>query len=61
MTLLAPSNLQQQTSKQKQKFPSIRCSANADGWDGVLKPVVARYKKKVSRIYFRADAGPAWM
>ena len=24
---------------------------------GVLKPVVARYRGKVSRIYFRADAG----
>jgi hypothetical protein len=23
----------------------------------VLKPVVARYRGKVSRIYFRADAG----
>src|ERR1700741_1245994 len=30
---------------------------SADGWDGVLKPVVMRYKKKVSRIYFRADGG----
>jgi len=30
---------------------------SADGWDGVLKPVVERYKGKVSRIYFRADAG----
>jgi Transposase DDE domain group 1 len=30
---------------------------SADGWDGVLKPVFMRYKKKVSRIYFRADAG----
>ena len=29
---------------------------SADGWEGVLKPVVARYKGKVSRIYFRADA-----
>jgi hypothetical protein len=29
----------------------------ADGWDGVLKPVVTRYQGKVSRIYFRADAG----
>jgi hypothetical protein len=28
-----------------------------EGWDGVLKPVVARYQGKVSRIYFRADAG----
>jgi Transposase DDE domain group 1 len=30
---------------------------SADGWDAVLKPVVARYQCKVSRIYFRADAG----
>lgn len=30
---------------------------SADGWEGVLKPVVARYKGKVSRIFFRADAG----
>jgi hypothetical protein len=30
---------------------------SADGWDGVLKPVIARYQGKVSRIYFRADAG----
>jgi hypothetical protein len=29
---------------------------SANGWDGVLKPVVARYQGKVSRIYFRADA-----
>ena len=30
---------------------------SADGWDAVLKPVVARYHQgKVSRIYFRADA-----
>ena len=29
---------------------------SADGWDDVLKPVVARYQSKVSRIYFRADA-----
>ena len=29
---------------------------SADGWEGVLKPVVARYQGKVSRIYFRADA-----
>jgi len=28
-----------------------------DGWDDVLKPVVARYQGKVSCIYFRADAG----
>ena len=30
---------------------------SADGWEGVLKPVVARYRGKLSRIYFRADAG----
>ena len=30
---------------------------SADGWKSVLDPVVARYKGKVSRIYFRADAG----
>src|SRR6202049_1331276 len=30
---------------------------SADRWDGVLKPVVTRYQGKVSRIYFRADAG----
>jgi hypothetical protein len=29
---------------------------SADGWGGVLKPVVSRYQGKVSRIYFRADA-----
>src|ERR1700694_1098909 len=29
----------------------------ADGWEGVLKPVVVRYQGKFSRIYFRADAG----
>jgi hypothetical protein len=26
-------------------------------WESVLKPVVERYKWKVPRIYFRADAG----
>jgi hypothetical protein len=30
---------------------------SADGWEGVLKPVLARYRGKVSRLYFRADAG----
>ena len=30
---------------------------SADGWEGVLKPVVARYRGKLSRVYFRADAG----
>jgi Transposase DDE domain group 1 len=30
---------------------------SANEWEGVLKPVVARYQGKVSRIYFRADAG----
>ena len=28
---------------------------SADGWHDVLDPVVARYRGKVSRIYFRAD------
>jgi len=30
---------------------------SADSWESVLKPVVARYRGKLSRIYFRADAG----
>jgi Transposase DDE domain group 1 len=30
---------------------------SAEGCEGVLKPVVARYRGKVSRLYFRADAG----
>jgi hypothetical protein len=30
---------------------------SADGWEAVLKPVVARYKSGVSRIYFRGEAG----
>ena len=30
---------------------------SADGWDEVLKPVAARYRGKLSRLYFRADAG----
>ena len=30
---------------------------SADGWEGVLKPVVSRYRGKLSRIDFRADAG----
>ena len=30
---------------------------SAAGWEAVLKPVVARYQGKVSRIYFRADLG----
>ena len=29
---------------------------SAGGWEGVLKPVVLRYRGKVSHIYFRADA-----
>jgi hypothetical protein len=29
---------------------------SADGWEGALKPVIVRYRGKVSRIYFRADA-----
>jgi Transposase DDE domain group 1 len=30
---------------------------SSDGWDELLKPVVARYRGKVSRMYVRADAG----
>jgi len=30
---------------------------SADGWEDVLKPVVAHYRDHVSRIYFRGDAG----
>jgi hypothetical protein len=30
---------------------------SADGWEGVLKPVILRYKGRVSRLYFRGDAG----
>jgi hypothetical protein len=30
---------------------------SADGWGVTLKPIVARYQGKVSRIYFRGDAG----
>ena len=30
---------------------------SADGWKDVLEPVVMRYRCKVSRLYFRADAG----
>jgi hypothetical protein len=30
---------------------------SADGWKDVLEPVVTRYRDKVSRLYFRADAG----
>ena len=44
------------------QFGDLECCAlragnvhSADGWD-VLKPVVARYQGRVSRIYFRADA-----
>jgi hypothetical protein len=29
---------------------------SADSWENVLKPVVIRYKGKVLRLYFRADA-----
>ena len=29
---------------------------SADGWHSVLEPIVARYRGKVSRLYFRADA-----
>ena len=29
---------------------------SADGWEGVLKPVVVRYKGRKIRLYFRGDA-----
>src|SRR6201981_3567198 len=29
---------------------------SADGWESVLRPVIERYKGKVIRLYFRADA-----
>ena len=32
---------------------------SADGWKDVLDPVVQRYRGKVTRIYFRADAASA--
>jgi hypothetical protein len=32
---------------------------SADGWKDALDAVVARYRDKVSRPYFRADAGSA--
>ena len=35
--------------------PVGRERSQLDGWEGVLKPVVTRYRGKVSRIYFRAD------
>jgi hypothetical protein len=28
---------------------------SADGWESVLKPVVSRYRGKLSRVYFRAE------
>jgi hypothetical protein len=30
---------------------------SADGWKDVLEPIVARYRRKFERRYFRADAG----
>jgi hypothetical protein len=29
---------------------------SADGWRGVLEPVVSRYRGKGTRLYFRGDA-----
>ena len=29
---------------------------SADGWRGMLEPVVSRYRGKMARLYFRADA-----
>jgi hypothetical protein len=46
------------------QFGDLECFAmragnvhSADDWESVLKPVVARYRGKLLRIYFRADAG----
>src|SRR5271166_912655 len=38
-------------------WSDAHCVHSAEGWDGVLKPVVARYRGKVSRLFFRAGAG----
>jgi hypothetical protein len=35
----------------------VPATFTAPTWENVLKPVVARYRGKVSCIYFRADAG----
>ena len=35
---------------------NLSALADLDGWGGTLKPVVANYQRKLSRIYFRADA-----
>jgi Transposase DDE domain group 1 len=29
---------------------------SADNWEGMLRPVIARYRGKIARLYFRADA-----
>jgi len=45
------------------QFGDLECCAlrsgnvhSADGWKEVFDPVVERYRRKVSRLYFRADA-----
>jgi hypothetical protein len=33
---------------------------SADGWRAVLKPVIARYRGTVKRLYFRGDSRARW-
>src|SRR5438105_1417395 len=57
-TMTAPAIIRCSCSTNLAIWNAVLCArAGADGWDDVLKPVVARYRGKVSRIYFRADAG----
>jgi hypothetical protein len=42
------------------KFGDLERCGNVqivDGWDDILRPVVMSHRDKVSRVYFRADAG----
>jgi Transposase DDE domain group 1 len=36
----------------------LRCGNvhSADGWRALLEPVIARYRDRVKRLYFRGDA-----
>src|SRR5215467_2962753 len=54
--LVAPKNFAALADLSGQWIDLVGNVHSADGWDDVLKPVVARYQGKVSRIYFRADA-----
>jgi hypothetical protein len=46
----------------RSEFDAQSWLPRADGWDGVLKPVVARYHGKLSQSFrgFHADADSAW-